>query len=548
MGQTIDIHPVRFNSPTHCSLRDGGYRQFVQRGDETQFQMRLSLCGEENAIKNATFNSTNDWTINSTFWTIDTLAGRAVKAAGGTDTITQSLDSADGVTWVIGLYAEVTGTDGFGVWFVGSGGLVYGGTIATTGYHQFTTTVGPGVTAFQIKGISTSAGSVGEIRAIPVNTDYRVSVLDTDDVVIHTMTPALNPSNFTIVNGFLTFTYDWTDAGGAPLPEGCYYFAVLDPCDCGSVGFVGQDFETATDQWYYPAGDIESFVIGGGIAHFSAIAFSDSEIRHNFDFCEGESYEVAYKIQYLGAGDSFNLFLGNAPSAIVSVDGTYSETLVASGSNPRIRLAGLNTSGIASFHVTDLTIRKVSGYSHRSNLFSLKEDHGCTVYITACCDQNNMSAGYGAQINGTGNPEFTTRIRLKARYGQGGQESVSQSYKRASGYKNSYYYEGDGFKELSFGASMYVHDYIGHLKGYDHVYIDGIEMEVVDEEPSSIAWIDDFDYGERTVRVGPKVSDIYKRQCNSKVSGCGDDSVGVIQDGGDGGGGFTDPGELIVRG
>ncbi len=98
MATTANIHPVRFNFEQHCSMRDMGWRQPVQWGDDTQFQFSMDICAtENNLISNESFDTNTDWTATGTAF-VDTINGWGVKFAGAaTGQITQSFTVADDV-------------------------------------------------------------------------------------------------------------------------------------------------------------------------------------------------------------------------------------------------------------------------------------------------------------------------------------------------------------------------------------------------------------------------------------------------------------------
>jgi hypothetical protein len=109
-----------------------------------------------------------------------------------------------------------------------------------------------------------------------------------------------------------------------------------------------------------------------------------------------------------------------------------------------------------------------------------------------------------------------------------------EGYKDSSGYQNSYYYTGGKAREFAYSSSEYIHDFMAHLRGYDHVYIDGVEVFVMDEEPPSISWIKGYDMGERIFALSLKTVHIKKRRLSSVISGCSIGGVPIQTDGNSG--------------
>lgn len=77
-------------------------------------------------------------------------------------------------------------------------------------------------------------------------------------------------------------------------------------------------------------------------------------------------------------------------------------------------------------------------------------------------------------------------------------------------------------KALLFGAPEYVHDFARLWVGFDNVYIDGTLMASEDDEPPSINWEEDLDFGIVTMTFS-KQELTEKRSCSALPDiGCTD--------------------------
>ena len=126
---------------------------------------------------------------------------------------------------------------------------------------------------------------------------------------------------------------------------------------------------------------------------------------------------------------------------------------------------------------------------------------------------------------------FNPKVRLLANYGQGQHTGLSEAYKDSTGFKSAYYYSGDKVRDFAYSSAEYIHDFMAHLRGYDHVYVDGVEVFVEDEEPPSISWVKGYDIGERIFAMSIKTVNIKKRRLSSTVNGCSMGGVVIEVDG-----------------
>ena len=530
MATTPNIHPVRFNFEQHCSMRDMGWRQPVQWGDDTQFQFSLDICeSERNLIINESFNTNDSWVVIGTS-TIDTANGWGVKSAGNnTGSIVQYVPITDGIQFFMSFDVEIQ--SGSVLLEIGTYSEIF--TESGT-YSRYITA--ESVVSVLFYGEAESAYHITSIGMYPLNTSYIVRVVDLDGATVRELSVSDNPEFFNVVRNWITFTYDWRDEAGDYLDQGCYSFEVSEPCECLNGGLISADFVTGSTTWTNRGN--QGWIIIQGTAYFLGTYSPDNVYLDNI-FCEGEEYEITYTLTNM-SGNEFRIGCGSALGVMRSADGTYTETITCGiGNYARFIMFGYNLSGASAFQVTELQVqRKTRSFRFQSNLFNLKEYHPCTSVIAACCDSDNLQAGYGDTF-------FQPRMRLKLIYGKPAYEPISlESYKGAFGSKRNYYYRGEKTKLLQFGCSEYAHDFIGHLAGYDHVYIDGDSIFINSAEYSP-SWDTIWDWGEGELQVSNKVELIEKRRCSSITTGC-EGSLPIAIDSHSGGLGGTDGGTVIV--
>ena len=527
MAQLSDIHPVRFNFLQHCSQRDARYRQLVQYGDETQFQMQMDICNPDvNMVLNPAFSSTANWNASGSAF-VDIVNGWGQKfSANNIGQIDQVVPVADGVHVYITFQLDVQ-----------NGSMKF----AAGTYSEIFTASGTysrwieadSLVSLIFEGNADANWTITSVGMYVINTNFSVIIEDVDGIQVREVNPVDDPQYFDFTREYFTFSYDWEDELGEHLPEGCYRFLVSDPCDCLNGGLIPVDFVTGITSYWNQSGTVSWFIVGGTASYTGAVSPDSVWIENAV--CKDVEYELSYTLANM-AGSTFAVRLGTQLGIVRNANGTYTEDITTLGSSGRMIFEGSGT----AFEVTDFSItRKTRSYGFRSNLFTLKESVECTCVISACCDSDNMQAGFV-------DTNFVPRIRLKVDYGDAEYEPITlESFKSSFGLKRNYYYRGEKTKRLAFAASEYVHDFMGHLMGYDHVYLDGVPIFVNSNE-YTIEWEKGFDYGEAEIRVSNKQEFIEKRRCSSVLKGCDDGglSIAIDSDGKpDGGSILTDTAE-----
>jgi hypothetical protein len=539
MASASNIHPVRFNHLQHCSQKDGRYRQLVNYGDVTQFQMQMDICNPDtNMVLNPAFSSTDNWGASGSAF-IDIYNGWGQKFASNTSgQLYQIVPVNDGVYVYISF--DLTIQNGSMKMAAGS----YTEIFEMSGTYSRWIEA-DSLTQISFSGAPAANWTITSVGMYAVNTNFSVQIVDIDDNVIREMNPLNDPQYFDFTRQWFTFSYDWEDSLGENLPEGCYRFLVSDPCDCLNGGLIPADLITGVTN-YWDQASSPSWIIFNGTATYNGLIDGDDIWIENV-FCDDVEYTISYTLSGM-AGNKFQIRAGATAGAVRIADGTYTETLTANGNNGRFVMFGYNTAGASAFQLTDLSITRSSrGYGFRSNLFDLQSSTECTCIISACCDSDNLQAGYI-------DTAFSPRIRLRVNYGDAEYEPISrETFKSSFGYKSSYFYRGEKTKLLSFAAAEYVHDFMGHLGGYDHVYLDGDE-KFINSNEYSVEFIKGYDYGEAEIRISDKSELILKKRCSSTIKGCDDGGLNISIDGAggsDGAGIVTDsatPDEYLTSG
>ncbi len=496
MTKLIDHHPIRFNHSTECNMVDSNWHQLAQYGDVTQWQMGLEPCAlDQNAIENGGFTSTSDWVV-GTNWTINTAGGYASKSTGSSGTIYQSIDSADDVLWRVSFSVDIS-SGGFIVAF-GTYFITY---ISETGNYQFFV-IANNVSNISFSGDGTTSGIITNIAAVPINTNFKAWLVDEDGSDVQ----SFDSSDFSFNNGWLTHSIDWEDL---TINAGCYTLEVSDPCVCSQGGLIVSDMTTNQGAWTL---DPDWSFIGSGAASFNPSGTTVGAMTTVMSACEDVTYTVSYTITQAGTANT-NIFVGGVSGITRTGSGAYVDTIVAGSTNEfEIRC---QSTGAATMRIEDVVIeRTVRTRDYISVPIKVSEvDIDCTYRINACCDSDNMGAGYST----TG---FTPAVRMSAQFAQGGMTADRNSYEYSTGKKSTTYYRGRKNKSLKFMCPSYIHDFLMHLGGYDHVYVDGEEVFVEDDEYPTVSWNDQTDLGTVTLTMRDKEVLIENRRISTAVKGC----------------------------
>lgn len=506
MTKIIDHHPIRFNHSTECNFIDPNWHQFAQYGDVTQWQMGLEPCAaSQNAIKNGGFTSTSDWTVGSN-WTISTSGGYASKITGSTGDIEQAVGAANGTLWKISISVEVDS---------GEFALAFGAFvtfISETGDYEFWAGA-QNVTVLGVSGSGATSGLITNVSAIPINQNFKAWLVDENGIDVQ----SFDSYEFSYIDGWLTHSIDWESLS---VSSGCYTIEVSDPCICSQGGVVVEDFYTNTDAWV-----VTPFVsVSGGSAVFSAPYATVGNMSTLMSVCEGVDYEIEYTIVVTGYA-TITPKVGGVNGTPQSSVGTYTEIITAGSSN--LFEFGFASTSAANINVSQVTIRRVvRSRDYVSVPIKVSEvDIPCTYRVNFCCDADNMGAGFT-------NTGFSPSVRLKGQHAQGGMSADRNSYEFSTGKKSTTYYRGRKNKSFKFVAPSYIHDCFMHLGGYDHVYLNGEEVFVEDDEYPTVSWSDQADLGGVTLTLRDKEVLIENRRVIGSSKGCDPNGDAIELNGG----------------
>jgi hypothetical protein len=468
--------------------------------DITSVQFAYGACSNTNSetIDGNFTGSGVDW-IQSGIWTFpDT---RAVSPIGGAGYIRQAIANASG------LYYELTFTivvnnglmllnfsDGTVVPYSASGTYTYTFESDTKTYLEFFFNAPLG-------------GTVSNVIMKPILTRVKLAVFYQDGTFLSYMN---NPSYLqtTYANGFLTYNLNWNELG---IPDGCYYLAVYDPCECSQFGFAGDDFLSQA-QWDVYAGGDDLIVISGGQMQASAITTASHYVRRRGVLCRDVAYTITFTISGMQGTDTFQFRAGTTNGVVYTADGTYTEVITPAFTNDDpLDLRFIFELDIASLHfvlITDFSIEAVTPIvTYTSVPFEHKYEFcQCTVLVSACGNGDQFNMGFV----GTG---FNPSIRLESTLRTSSYPTTREAYEFGTGQKKTTYMRTRKARSFAYGAPEYVHDFIRLTLGFDNVYLDGRASFCEDEEPPSISWSDEVDFGVATYTFSDAVELTEKRPC-----------------------------------
>jgi len=468
---TIPYQPIPFDLEENCTLPCADWIQKIERGDTTSFQFSYGPCPTAwTVLDNGDFASGGtDWTQYGT-WSFS--GGIATSPTGTNGRLQQTFEQTTSDYYEVSFYCTVNN----GYLNIYNAAGWYEST-QRDGYHTY---VFDASSTTEINFFFSEAlgGTISNISLKPINANVRVDVTDLDGNTEAT----LPTSMFTYSDGFFTVNVD--DWDSLSLDDGCYKFAAYDPCECSQFGFVGDDFRTP-NQWRIISGNA---TVGGGLIQFKTPF--QSQVRSRALLCPNTEYEINYTLSGMQGGDDFQVRIGTTNGTLRTTNGSYTETLSTSFTGDiNVRFI-VNHNGLAhTIELSDFSIEAVTPIvSYTSVPFSLKDDHKCTVLVSACGSGNQFNFGF----NGTG---FNPLVRLEGTYRTSNYPTTKTGYEYSNGFKKVPYMRTRQAKSLLFGAPEYIHDFARLWIGLDNVYIDGTLVASEDDEPPTVSWEDDLDFG-----------------------------------------------------
>lgn len=509
----IPYQPIAFGLEENCTLPCANWIQKIARTDRTSFQFTFGACGNTNTVlSNGDFaDDGTDW-IQTGVWTFAGFA--AFSPVGGTGYLQHNITGQAGLYYELQFTLDVT-----------NGTVVLFSNLAVIGSYSASGTYSVVIDSESLTYLiwyfdAALGGSLSNVLLLPVTNTVAVAVFDLDDNYI----AAVPNSWLTYTSGFLTISIENWDT--MAVPDGCYKFVALDPCQCSQFGFFGEDFEWP-EQFVVSIGGA-NVTIGGGTMEVLNSGISTATVLKKDAVCVGVTYLIEYTLSGMAVGDSFSIRMGTTTGTIQTADGTYSETLTVTATNDNAQDIRYVFGMAGGLHLITLSAFSIEAenpiFTFTSTPFELKDVHecpNCTVLVEAC--------GNGDQFNfGFTDTGFKPVIRLDATYRGSGYPSTRTAYEFATGKKVAPYARMRKAKTLLFGAPEYVHDFAALWWALDNVYIDGVLKFCEDDEPPTVSWEDEVDLGIVTWTFSDKTELTEKRPCAAIADvGCSTEGFGL---------------------
>ena len=520
----IPYQPLPFSLEPNCTLPCANWVQKIERTDQTSIQFGFGACPTAaTIIDGGDFSGGgSNWTQVGT-WTFS--GGIASSPVSGTSGNISQVVAMEGVD-----YVEVSFnlTLNNGVFFL----LADGSYVEQINFSGTKTLIVPvsGTSAeFFFLFSAELGGQISNIIIKPINTRVRLDVFNAANTSVAT----IPDSWFTFNEGFLTANFsNW---GSLSLADGCYSLGIYDPCECSQFGFIGDNFKVP-NQWRVITG--AATVVSGAMT-FNFVG--QTQVRSRAFLCPNVDYDIEYTVSGIDASQDVQVRIGTTNGAIRTTNGTFTETLSTTFTGDiEVRFIANDSGSATNFEIINFTIVAATPIvSHTSVDFSLKDDHKCTVLVSACGVGNEFNFGF----NGTG---FNPIIRLEGTYRAGSFPTTRTDYEYSTGQKDVPYMRTRKAKTLFIGAPEYVMGWSVMWLGLTNVSIDGVAKFCEDQEPPSISLEDDVDLGFATFTFSDKTELTEKRSCTTLPNtGCGIGSKFYLGVTSSGGFGFSD--RVIIK-
>jgi len=511
----IPYQPIAFDFDQSCTVPCSSWIQKIARTDRTSFQFTFGACGTTNNVL-----ENGDFSDGGTGWTIinDWTFGDNV-----------AISPAETLGWIqhdivgeAGLYYEITFTVEInnGTMFIASDDGVIATYTASGTYTVVIDSEDMLVLLWYFD--SPLGGTLSNVIWLPLWNRAVVLIFDLDDNYIATV-----PNEYlTYTAGYLTVSIENWEVGGLGIPNGCYKFAALDPCQCAQFGFFGEDFEWP-EQFVVVSGGA-NVAIGGGTMEVLNSGITSAAVSKLNVACVGTTYLIEYTLSGMAVGDSFQIRIGTANGTVQTADGTYSESITVTATNDNLQdirfLFGM-VGGLHLITLSDFSFEAqdpiVTYYSEPFQLVSDTVACACTVLVSACGNGDQLNFGF----TGTG---FKPMIRLEGTYRGGGYPSAKTEYEQSNGNMLAPWGRLRKAKTLGFGAPEYVHDFMQTILLLDNVYIEGVQKHCTDQEYPTISLDENTDFGTVTMTFVDKAELTEKRPCAATAPiGCVDDGYGL---------------------
>lgn len=459
--------PIVFNQPDVC-FEQPEYFQPVNQTDTTQIQIVSTPClGADQVIRESSFGTypSGEWNFSGFN---QNKRGEVCLVAGTTGEIKQYNIFTTGSIYqitvsVLSLFGEMKVYNG----------QMFIGTITQTGDTVFTFTATNGEINIKIENTTYSACVTG-VTAYIMNENLLVAIRNySDDTIASSFTVGSQPGYFVFQGNTVTISIPWEDLS---LDNGCYYISIDDGCDniCGQLGLYDEEMLLLTP-WVKTGGGTLTYE-ADGLMSFNAIGTTIIITNQITEFCAGITYDVEVTIANLVGTITFTI--GDATSSSYVTDGTKNFQLTPTTAG-NFYISGTNVAPNAVVSGLSVQLADSNDYQFAYDSAPIKlGTHACTLLLNISND-NNMA---DFVFVGSG---FAPRIRIDATIRNSKYPSDREIIETSSGIKQVYFGRQRKEKELATeGVPEYVHDFLSLMFIADHVFIDGNEYNIEDDEPN----------------------------------------------------------------
>ena len=505
MADIIPYQPVQFNGSRDDCLHGDVKPVKVNVGDVTQFQFKVYPCGDARKFT-GTVESGWNWTQTGDEYCHTAGAGSLRILA----TLNENVSMLFQLT-VTGMTAGSIGSNinwdpATGMEITENGVYTFYYTPTGTFLHQWFISVSPDFD-----------GCIVEPTFFEISPHFKVQIVDDQDNIITTLDKDDGIMNFQ--RQWLTITIDWDLYVST---HDCYYLRVFDPCvnTCSQLRMKGQDFFVELE-WTISTGAGRDWVILGGIAYFEATGLGQAELIQTESVCSGITYTITYTLTNM-LNNTFQLNVGGTLGVLRSVNGTFTETIIAGGTGA-FRIIGDSPAIASDFEVTDFTFEAIDAdlqYDYESNLFAYGV-HSCTKLINATNNEDAFGMGFY-------DTEFNPRVRVESKIFPQGYEQERQTHQDSKGKMHVVWGNNNRIERLRIiNETPFLFDFLSLLPLFNHWYIGAQEYFVNEDEFPEISWSKFYNCGSIDLEIRKKTELIKQQNCtDQETSGqLGEDQV-----------------------
>jgi len=462
----IDNQPIALQSAqlSTCCPEDQ-YSQLLLPSDIPQLQIKAFPCEDQEALTPYDIDGTGEWIqgYDQTVCSESAAAGLLILdfPTYGSETLFQITVTITSITGTLTLSL----TDGESYQFTAPGRY--------TIYLQKPVSNRLRMTFSSSDFIGCFSYADDDLIVIPVKTNYLVGIFDNLNVCHGVFEGELSGGNY------ITFKMDLTDKN---VPEGCYRFSVLDPCEntCGQNGICnGQfasDYLIGGGSCWIPSNDVWSLDSNAAIYNNDTVSFQT--MKNTTILCTGKTYSITYTIYQIDSQCSFQVAIGANTGTLRTAVGTYTDIIVASdvGSFPNnlVFIGGQSASGDRVIIVNNCIVELVNDNDYAPNELSVPVRVGyptgseCFFLLEGCCGSDQ----FGFEFTDSG---FKPFIRVQAGIDYASPEIDGETFRFNSGRKIVQYW--DRIWKRTLGSTVpvpqYVHQFMSIIIAFDNWFIQG---------------------------------------------------------------------------